>query len=219
MRVFFRLSLIILFYAFFTSFVGVTARVSSDFMNPTLVQGDALLIAPVALTEQIFHNSTRGRLDRGDVVLCSANYSEPHSFFDVVLDPLVRLVTFQKKSLLYKDGQAVVLRIVALPGDTIKFKDYTAFIKPEGEDYFYNESELTSDYYDIYREKLPGRWKKDYPFSSWQKEIQLAEDEYFLAGDNRIIHGDSRIWGPVKLDRIKGKVVMKYWPVMNIALF
>lgn len=38
------------------------------------------------------------------------------------------------------------------------------------------------------------------------EEITLAEGELFLAGDNRLQSADSRHWGPVRLERVVGRV-------------
>ena len=40
----------------------------------------------------------------------------------------------------------------------------------------------------------------------------LAEDEYFVLGDNRQQSNDSRNWGPVPEENIVGKVWVVYWP-------
>lgn len=42
--------------------------------------------------------------------------------------------------------------------------------------------------------------------------VQLAEDEYFVMGDNRTGSRDSRHWGPLPADHIIGKVWAIYWP-------
>jgi signal peptidase I len=39
----------------------------------------------------------------------------------------------------------------------------------------------------------------------------VQHDYYFMLGDNRGNSKDSRYWGFVKSDRIKGKAVVIYW--------
>ena len=43
-------------------------------------------------------------------------------------------------------------------------------------------------------------------------EIKLAENEYFLVGDNRDNSFDSRMFGPISSDRIIGKAYFKIYP-------
>jgi signal peptidase I len=40
----------------------------------------------------------------------------------------------------------------------------------------------------------------------------LAEDEYFVMGDNRNHSSDSRSFGPVKREFIVGEALLRYWP-------
>ena len=43
-------------------------------------------------------------------------------------------------------------------------------------------------------------------------EIKLADNEYFLVGDNRDNSFDSRMFGPISSDRIIGKAYFKIYP-------
>src|SRR3990167_9064617 len=42
-------------------------------------------------------------------------------------------------------------------------------------------------------------------------DVQLAENEYWMMGDNRLGSDDSRFWGPLKGDQIMGKIVYRIW--------
>ena len=49
--------------------------------------------------------------------------------------------------------------------------------------------------------------------------INLADDEYFVMGDNRPFSSDSRSWGPIKKSDVIGKVLLRAWPLNNIKIF
>lgn len=49
--------------------------------------------------------------------------------------------------------------------------------------------------------------------------IMLSKGEYFIVGDNVEKSYDSRIYGPIKADYIKGKVLLKWFPVKNIEFY
>ena len=49
-------------------------------------------------------------------------------------------------------------------------------------------------------------------------EIILDEDCYFMLGDNTNGSYDSRFWGFVKDSRIRGKAVVRFWPLNRISL-
>ena len=44
-------------------------------------------------------------------------------------------------------------------------------------------------------------------------EFSRRNDEFFALCDNRKASNDSRIWGPVSADRVKGKAILRYWPL------
>jgi signal peptidase I len=43
-------------------------------------------------------------------------------------------------------------------------------------------------------------------------EITVPEGHWYMLGDNRDASDDSRFWGPVPEDWIKGQAIFKYWP-------
>jgi signal peptidase I len=81
-----------------------------------------------------------------------------------------------------RPGEIFIKRIVGLPGETIECKDGRIVI---------NGKVLLEYYTDT---AIP--WKMD--------PVHLAEDHYFVIGDNRAVS----LLGPVPLDRILGKVIL-----------
>ena len=49
--------------------------------------------------------------------------------------------------------------------------------------------------------------------------IELADDAYYLLGDNRSSSLDSRAFGAVERPAIVGKVLLRGWPFQRIQLF
>lgn len=87
------------------------------------------------------------------------------------------------------DNEKIIKRVIGMPGDTVAIKNGDIYINDEKIDdkYAYGE---TSDY----------------------DRITLGDDEYFILGDNRLISKDSRYFGPVKEEDIKGKVIFRIFP-------
>lgn len=104
---------------------------------------------------------------------------------------------------LYKPNQyrtSLVKRVVGLPGETIRIHQGEVFIN---------------------REKIsfpPGR------INLLQKDLAVRLDslvippgQYFVMGDNFTISNDSRNFGTIPKNHIRGKVVFRYWPLSKFG--
>jgi signal peptidase I len=92
----------------------------------------------------------------------------------------------------------LVKRCIGLPGDTIEVVSKQLFI---------NGQEVDDASYAIHRDPLTRlRPPRDYygPYT-------VPEDHYFCMGDNRDESYDSRYWGPLPKQLVKGRAVMIYW--------
>lgn len=100
-----------------------------------------------------------------------------------------------------KNKEYFVKRIIGLPGETIQIK---------GEDIYINDKKLSEHY------------GKDPIVKAGiaANPITLAEDEYFVMGDNRTLSFDSRYEevGPVKRENIGGRVILRVWPLNKFGL-
>ncbi|SHO53612.1 signal peptidase I [Anaerocolumna xylanovorans] len=94
-----------------------------------------------------------------------------------------------------------VKRVIGLPGETVQIK---------GEDIYINDKKISEHYG---KEPITKAGIAANP-------ITLAEDEYFVMGDNREVSFDSRYEevGPVKKDNIGGKVILRVWPLNKFGL-
>ena len=50
------------------------------------------------------------------------------------------------------------------------------------------------------------------------REVELGAGEYYVMGDNRSHSNDSRSWGAVPAENIRGKVWVIYWPAPGIQI-
>jgi signal peptidase I len=53
---------------------------------------------------------------------------------------------------------------------------------------------------------------------TFQNEITVPADHWFMMGDNRGSSDDSRFWGPVPTEWIIGDAFATYWPPNKIGL-
>jgi signal peptidase I len=213
------LLLVFLCYEILTGIFLSTYSTRSAAMESTIAPGDRLLATPLAFGPRTFLGKLPGvaRPERGDIVVAKPNYAKRLGFWTGLSDSFVRFVTFQLVSPAESGREGAMsapalLRIVGIPGDTIAMDDFVFKIKAAGSDQFLTEFELSSMSYDVSHVKPPELWSEDLPGSGHMEPKTLGRDEYFLAGDSRSSASDSRLWGPVRLDRLHDKVLLRYWP-------
>jgi signal peptidase I len=99
-----------------------------------------------------------------------------------------------------RDGDALIKRVIGLPGDTIELRDGAVMIN----------GTLLNEPYVTGAQTSCGNYCR--PFT-------LGPDEYFLMGDNRVNSLDSRSFGPIPAGQIVGRVVLRYWPLEQIEVY
>lgn len=96
------------------------------------------------------------------------------------------------------NGATVIKRVVGLPGDTLSISDGQLVV---------NGSPVT-----------------DYDFKIAEAGVLengyvVPQDSYFLLGDNREESCDSREYGAVEKDKVKGIVILRFYPFTDITVY
>lgn len=98
--------------------------------------------------------------------------------------------------------QYFIKRVIGLPKEKISIR----------EDGIYVNDQLLNEAY------LPEGIETSLPLRGYS-ELMLADDEFFLLGDNRDQSLDSRVFGPVKKDFIIGRTWIRGWPFSRLTVF
>ncbi len=91
-------------------------------------------------------------------------------------------------------------------------EDFVFKVRPEGEDWFVTEFELAENPYSTTFIDLPAGWGEDLPLSAFMDSHYVPSGSVFVAADSRSGVGDSRTWGSLDLNTVRGKVLFRYWP-------
>jgi signal peptidase I len=102
------------------------------------------------------------------------------------------LVTFVSP----EDGRRTIKRVTGLPGDSLVIKDSVLHVNGRPVEEPYVDHELIDAYY--------------------SRTFTVPGGTVFLLGDNRGNSVDSRDYGPVQVEDLVGRVVVRLWPVVRI---
>lgn len=100
----------------------------------------------------------------------------------------------------------LVKRVVGLPGDKLVIKNGGVTI--------YNNKHPKG-----LAEPTNFDGPKGHSTTSGNETIQLNKNQIFVMGDNRPDSLDSRVFGPVNLDQVIGKLILRDWPINDIKAF
>lgn len=94
-----------------------------------------------------------------------------------------------------------VKRVIALPGETVTIRDKAVYI----------DGRELDEPYAVFRQKQT--YHAQHPYSTRDQfgPFKVPPGQYFTMGDNRDYSHDSRFWGTVPREMIKGRAFMVYW--------
>jgi len=159
------------------------------FMIPSGSMEDTLLVGDYVLVNKFVYRFWEPQ--RGDVIVFK------YPLQDNTMNPLIWV-----KELFMKLGGVptpprmdYIKRIIGLPGDKLEIKDGVVYIndQPLEEPYLKEPPDLN-----ISLNKQFG-------------PVTIPKESYFMMGDNRNESKDSRFWGVLPEDLVKGKAIIIYW--------
>jgi len=181
-------------------------------MIPDVQQDSVVMVSPVMKN-----------YERSDVVLLGKRVKTEKTLFSRFSETFVSFFTgkqvFLSEDAVFPGTKQKLRRVIGVPGDTIYMRDYVVYIKPMGEKHFLTEFEITPKTYNVTFFTAPAGWDSSLGVKGSFDEILLADNEYFVLGDNRKSSDDSRLYGPVKLENVRGKVLLCYFPFNKFRLF
>lgn len=195
------LSIAFVLFLLIRTFAVEAFRIPTASMERTLLVGDFLLVNKAVYGAQVPGTAMRlpafGHPGHGDVMV----FTPPH-----------------------EPEKNYVKRLVGLPGDTLRMRDKVLFRNGEvvSEPYAQHGEPL-----DVFDPRM--RWQLDYlvrrsdrldyrPTRDNWGPLVVPEGRYFVLGDNRDDSEDSRYWGLVDEQTLKGKPIVVYYSFETTSL-
>lgn len=163
-------------------------------MEPTLQVGDRILVNKMAYDFKVPYTSwvvsSIGNPQRGDIIV----FENP------------------------RDGVTMVKRIIGLPNEHLEIND--GFVKIDGHEIEgvtagMEQFQHTDENSFIYKERFGAKEVtiQRLPFMSRPHHIEVTvpTDSFFAMGDNRDNSSDSRVWGFIPRERLKGRAFAVFW--------
>jgi signal peptidase I len=187
------LAIAILLALFIRTFVIQAFKIPSGSMTPTLIVGDHLLVNKFIYGIRIplidYFIIQYNEPERGDIVVFKWPNDESKDF---------------------------IKRVIGIEGDTIEIKNDVLYLNGEKIETAYvgKYSDKNIAGAEIYKESLGEN--EHYMLDQYVRyedmgPITVPEDSIFVMGDNRDNSQDSRYWGFVSLNKVKGKALIIYW--------
>ena len=194
------------------NFVLYPVMQKSASMSPNIEQGSSIFITPLIRTPK-----------RGDTILVQNVKSKTLLRKEKIITQLMSFIT-ARRFYPYHNGTkmaetADLRRVIGIPGDTIYMRDYVLYIKPADQTHFLTEFELIQNKYDVHIFSIPVMWDTSLGAIGSFDEIKLAKGEYFVLADSRVEATDSRLWGAITNEQIKGRALLCYFPFNKIKLY
>ncbi len=213
------IGLAILFALFLRGFVLEAFKIPTGSMIPTLLVGDHLFVNKfnygirVPFTQRFLVRFNEPK--RGEVVVFTFPRESARAYLSE--QPVGRRECIDRETLqIEKD---FIKRIVGLPGDTVELRDNMLVVNSQPVKRTFLEQKTTGIYmFPRTIKELEVLEDQQYTveYSGSDKNfgpVKIKPGHVFVMGDNRDNSSDSRCWGQVPIDHIKGRAVIIWWSV------
>ena len=172
----------ILLALFGTTFVLQAFKIPSQSMEPTLLVGDHLLV------NKFVFGPTTSRLERALLPVADVKRGD--------------VIVFKYPEEPERD---FIKRVIGLPGETLEVRDKKVFINGTALDepyaHYLQPVASPSEFHEVTSFDVRDRYGP----------VTVPPNQFFMMGDNRDNSQDSRYWGFLPRENIKGKSLVIYW--------
>lgn len=177
-------------------YIGTPTIVQQKSMFPTLKQDERLWISRWGRT-------TKKLPKKGDIITFEAPSITNVKQGEIDMSNPVAIYNYNPKGLsgfvynvLELNKMSYIKRVIGVPGDHIQIKDGSVYVNGEKLQEEYIQSGIVTD-----------------TGNGIFTDVIVPENTVYVLGDNRPKSTDSRCFGCVPLEKIEGKVIIRFWPL------
>lgn len=183
-------------------YIGTPTIVQQQSMQTTFMPNDRLILSRITRT-------AKGTYERGDIITFEAPSTTVISAANINYDYPIAEYKNEDRGLVGKffynvlevNKISYIKRIIAVEGDHLELKDGKVYL---------NGERLEEDYLD---EGVTTKLGQSGLFS----DIVVPNDCVYVMGDNRDHSTDSRSFGCIPVEKIEGKVWVRFWPLSKFG--
>lgn len=177
-------------------YIGTPTVVQQKSMYPTLKQDERLWISRIGRT-------TKTLPEKGDIITFEAPSVTNVREGEIDISNPIAIYNYNPKgiasfvyNILELNKMSYIKRVIGVPGDHIQIKEGSVFV---------NDEKLQEDYLQagVVTDSNNGIFT----------DLIVPENCVYVLGDNRPKSTDSRCFGCVPLEKIEGKVIIRFWPL------
>lgn len=169
---------------FIRTFIIQAFKIPSGSMENTLLIGDHILVAKFSYGIHI----------PNEILFTNIKLFPDYRLFPKIPERGDIIVFKYPKN----ERRDYIKRVIGLPGEKLEIRRQKVYINDK----------LLDDAYSNHQED-PG--SEPYPPRDDFGPVNIPEGHLFMMGDNRENSQDSRYWGFLDIDKVKGKAVVIYW--------
>lgn len=183
-------------------FVGTPTVVQQESMYPNLKPGERLILNRIPRTKKQMPS-------RGDIITFEAptkkvvtdkevDFSKPVAIYSRKFNNVISKFTYY---VLEWGKESYIKRVIALPGEHVQIMDGKVYIKGEelDESAYLKDTVVTNSNNGVFT------------------DFTVPEGCVFAMGDNREHSIDCRKFGCIPLEKIEGKVTVRFWPLNKVG--
>ena len=215
------IGLAVMFALLLRGFVIEPFKIPTKSMVPTLLVGDHLFVNKFVYGVRVPFTETYvvrfGEPEKGEVVVFTFPTGEAQDY--MAKQPPARRECINERSL-YEEKD-FIKRIVGVEGDTVAVEENQLVVNGDPVERKFVKKEPTGEFlrpHEMHEKETLNEHTYSIKYTGNGRAfgpVEVKDGHVFVMGDNRNNSSDSRCWGQVPVEHIKGRAMFIWWSISN----